>query len=399
MSTLNERYQEWETPCGPPGDHFLNEISNKGAFRANASKDIGDDLVNRNPNLDNPELTEVYAAVNIYDIRSINSQEEAFTCRLRLYLLLEMDCYVSEKEYLNVFRERALELGHYYTLKDAESTQLMDRITIPTVTFFNATEIQELDDAPSIRVYGGRNGAILWNCGFLITFKEYFPLQNFPFDRQNLQIDIRQDDSRSWDRFKLTVCCVQFHAKALQIPEWKMYEPSIKRGQISHKSTTISIHVERLSRYYLMNIIVVMLMLSTLSFVVFALPSTGLNDRISVHLTLLLTAVAFKLVIADLIPKVGYSTLLDKFVLGNMGFLFISTILCTIPALLGEEYDFSIFCISIVLFFLINLSWFVSVVYSKQNMKHRPLDLEEGRNWYSSFFANPFFLPEPKKYE
>ena len=55
-----------------------------------------------------------------------------------------------------------------------------------------------------------------------------------------------------------------------------------------------------------------------------------LNDRINVILTLLLTAVAFKFVIADAIPKVGYSTLIDDFVLYNMAFLFGQLFLCIV---------------------------------------------------------------------
>jgi heme/copper-type cytochrome/quinol oxidase subunit 2 len=57
----------------------------------------------------------------------------------------------------------------------------------------------------------------------------------------------------------------------------------------------------------------VMLAICSLSFTAFAIPREDLGDRMSIVLTLLLTAVAFKLVIADSLPKVSYFTALDTY--------------------------------------------------------------------------------------
>ena len=45
-------------------------------------------------------------------------------------------------------------------------------------------------------------------------------------------------------------------------------------------------------------------MLSILAFIAFALPADALGERVNLVLTLLLTCVAFKFAIADVIPKV-----------------------------------------------------------------------------------------------
>jgi len=82
-----------------------------------------------------------------------------------------------------------------------------------------------------------------------------------------------------------------------------------------------------------------MFFLSCAGFVVYALDTDSLNDRVNVILTLLLTAVAFKLVIADSIPKVGYSTLIDDFVLYNMAFLFAQIIFCVVVHRLQNHAD------------------------------------------------------------
>jgi hypothetical protein len=163
--------------------------------------------------------------------------------------------------------------------------------------------------------------------------------------------------------------------------------------------------------------------------VVFALPWDALNDRVGVILTLLLTAVAFKLVITDSIPKVGYSTLIDNFVLGNMIFLFSTVLLCTAGFLIEDSFghivegcglnpichtsiyfyemvtaydtsvNFLIFCASLSLFSLINFYWISTVLRRERIHPHlHPLQKQKNRNWYACAFSNPHFLPEPERH-
>ena len=108
-------------------------------------------------------------------------------------------------------------------------------------------------------------------------------------------------------QFDLTVAAVQFHRDALQLAEWAVHEPMVERsGQsiIVHKASTVTLRVSRLPLYYLYNIVGVMLMLSVLGFTAFSLPRRDLSDRLNIVLTLLLTTVAFKFVVTDMIPKV-----------------------------------------------------------------------------------------------
>lgn len=73
------------------------------------------------------------------------------------------------------------------------------------------------------------------------------------------------------------------------------------------------LHVRREPGFFVINVCLIIGMLCAKGLIVFSLGTDDLNDRINVILTLLLTAVAFKFVIADTIPKVGYSTLIGKY--------------------------------------------------------------------------------------
>jgi len=104
--------------------------------------------------------------------------------------------------------------------------------------------------------------------------------------------------------------------------EWVAHEPKVERGSPPHKASLVRLQVARRPQYYVNNIVGIITMLSLLGFLVFFLPVGDLADRINLILTLLLTAVAFKFVVAESIPRLGYQTHIDSFVLYNMIFLF-----------------------------------------------------------------------------
>jgi len=221
-----------------------------------------------------------------------------------------------------------------------------------------------------------------------------------PFDAQDLQIELRQDDSRVWNHFDLVVCSVGFHRNSLQLVEWTPYEPKVAHG--SHTTTTVKLRLKRISTFYVTNIVMVLSMLSLLAFIAFALPSDALGERVNIVLTLLLTVVAFKFALADLIPKVGYSTLLDSFVINNIIFLFLVAFVCTCTSFIGTRglvfwsREISadtlacLLCVGTLL--LIYAQWLVKVRRSV-NLDERMIKVSNDRNWYMCVFANPIFFP------
>ena len=89
--------------------------------------------------------------------------------------------------------------------------------------------------------------------------------------------------------------------------------------QISGKEypgLSIRLTVRRIPTYYIVNVAAPMSLLAITSLLMFKLPAPDVNDRMALSLTLLLTAVAYKLVTAGMTPEIGYLTFLDQFVLG-----------------------------------------------------------------------------------
>ena len=166
------------------------------------------------------------------------------------------------------------------------------------------------------------------------------------------------------------------------------------------------------------NIVGIVAMLTSLSLVVYAVSDGGLAERAGLILTLLLTTVAFKFVIADTIPNISYSTQLDVYMFINMLYLFLTTIICTAVSLLDKFFPSSMavvdneeglktsrwnmggFISSLVIYILLNALWIYRVTNRKSEEgivgPPRPVKLVPGKNWYCFMFSNPSFLPEPE---
>lgn len=217
-------------------------------------------------------------------------------------------------------------------------------------------------DEPAVRVYAGNGGALMWNQGYKVTFQESFELHDFPFDRQDLTMEMRLDDTRTWDVFDMRVHSVMFYKMALQHDEWKMCIPTVDYA--SHKSTNVAMQVIRRPGYYIRNIVSIVVMVSAFALLSFAIEITDIADRINTIITLLLTTVAFKFVIGDTLPRVNYNTKLDEFMFLNMFFLFFVGAMSVAGCLAFEWYDVKInrllFWVSLGVKLICTLGWAVN---------------------------------------
>ena len=120
-----------------------------------------------------------------------------------------------------------------------------------------------------------------------------------------------------------------FAQSSAYILEQKIYfrrESSDKSDSTSDQVRPVllmSMVTQRKPFYFVWNIVVPHLLINLMSLGVFAIPSTDTADRLSVSLTMVLTAVAFKLQVASDLPDLSYFTLLDYFILGSFFYIFI----------------------------------------------------------------------------
>ena len=95
---------------------------------------------------------------------------------------------------------------------------------------------------------------------------------------------------------------------AVELSDTNESASGLRYDRVSH-----SCIVQRGSRYYLYNIVLTEIFLVLLSLTAKVVPVEEFADRMSISLTLLLTSVAFKFVVAEKLPNLSYQTYLDQF--------------------------------------------------------------------------------------
>lgn len=92
------------------------------------------------------------------------------------------------------------------------------------------------------------------------------------------------------------------------------------------ETVDVSVLLRRRSLYYVWNIYLPMFLLTLMTGANLVIPVCEVADRLSVNLTLILTAVAYKFIAAQDLPNVAYLTFLDTHVLVCLGSLFASVV-------------------------------------------------------------------------
>jgi len=185
-------------------------------------------------------------------------------------------------------------------------------------TFSNAMDVEIVDGTET--VYLSPNDPPGWvrsETRYRGQFLQMMELSSFPFDAQFASISIRLPNRRDVGR-----PFVQLESSSgpqmemkdwVHLPEWSRYEPegtatTDSKGRARY---VITLPLVRRYDYYVWNICAVISSITFLAFTSFAIDATDVPGRSSVVLTLLLTAVAFKLVVSDSLPKVSYWTIMD----------------------------------------------------------------------------------------
>lgn len=123
-------------------------------------------------------------------------------------------------------------------------------------------------------------------------------------DAQDLTVELRLTDGRVWDLYDLSVHMVQLNREVMHLTEWKVFTPTVQRNNPKTKATHVKLKIQRLAGFYIQNVVVTMYVLSLLGPLAFVMDITDVGSRVGNVLTLILTAVAFKFVLAGALPKV-----------------------------------------------------------------------------------------------
>ncbi|RUS83997.1 hypothetical protein EGW08_008258, partial [Elysia chlorotica] len=235
------------------------------------------------------------------------------------------------------------------------------------------------------------------------TFMENLELDDFPFDVQDLTITVASEfpyseveviedwesrhmvnkqsfvDEQEWHLYAHTECL----RRELMIDQ---FDPNARRSAISVKC-----RAARRPGYFIWNIFMVTFLICSLSFATFSVHKSRVENRLQLSFTLVLTAVAFKSVVNQSLPRISYLTYMDKYLLASMIML---SAVCTWHGLVtmlskdsNADYIESIVlgCLGVV-YFLYNVGFCIMIylfpckkrrIMSQKDKEHEKLNVIE----------------------
>jgi len=224
------------------------------------------------------------------------------------------------------------------------------------------------------------------------NFSESMELQSFPFDTQCLSIVVTsEDEDLEFHEDTLKPSRIN-HANFVDQQEWRAHDvveylhqdgdPNFAATQPEQSAVTFRIYASRMSGFFVFNILAVMALITSLFLCVWSVERTDVNTRLMLTVTLVLTSVAFKFVSNQSMPKISYTTLLDKYIMSCMALMHVTAVyhalVCTIDDSgdAGNLADLIGFCVACTLFVMKQII-FICVVKTKINRERNNVKLLE----------------------
>ena len=260
----------------------------------------------------------------IYSLTNIDPVEQTFHCDLKVFCRWHDGGMELDPDMVQLHKTGAFANGDgfekdedgrfpHFVVKEIDP-ELVDN-SAPHHHFTNAHDVEPVEGTHVVYLSpNDKPGYVRSEQRFRGTFFQAMQLAAFPFDAQTLNITIRlprrSDSGRPFIQFHNSIGPQAEMKDWVRLAEWYRYQPTAKSDVDSkgRAKYTISVPLVRRYTYYVWSILAVIGSISFLSFVSFAINPDDLPGRSSLVVTLLLTAVAFKLVISDILPKVCHAS-------------------------------------------------------------------------------------------
>lgn len=160
------------------------------------------------------------------------------------------------------------------------------------------------------------------------TFWHAFPLHDYPFDEQDVVIELEDADHLADELVYVAETSQSGHEPGLEIPGWTIEDshaavtiahyptnfgdPRVRAGGDDYEHFEFRLHVKRPVVAYLVKTILPIAIVILITFIVFLIDSKYFEGRLGLAITSLISAVALQLTAASDLPSVGYSVLLDR---------------------------------------------------------------------------------------
>jgi len=255
----------------------------------------------------------VSAAFRIWLIRNVDLVTATFECKFRVFL-----------EWLD---DAAIDLPKGKKAK----------LPVPEVAITNAIDMQILDKSSAPEVVNPATGHLAVQMLFRATLKIDQEVHNFPFDCQWLAINmsLRDEGIERSRTFVFQYCEVD---DKLKLDEWEVskipaYNTLMKEDAPSIQDTvTCGIIVRRCSRYYVVNVLAMLFLISSGIFTTYTINVEDFWERAEIFVPLFPMTIIFKMVVQTKLPRVGYMTKFDVYAFSCQVLFFVVVFECVVAS-------------------------------------------------------------------
>ena len=188
------------------------------------------------------------------------------------------------------------------------------------------------------------DGEVVYRIRVWGNFSQPLNLRNFPFDKQEFNIQIiatgyKPDEIKFVSDSKIQSSI----AEKLSLADWSVVQskaqvtPYKPLSAIEVSGFMFSFTAKRHSDYYLLKVILPLLLIVGMSWIVFWIPPTQSATQISVSVTSMLTLIAYRFAVDSHLPNISYLTRLDYFILGSTILVFLTLLQVVITSIMASN--------------------------------------------------------------
>ncbi len=178
----------------------------------------------------------------------------------------------------------------------------------------------------------GPNGKVRYLQRYRGTMPAIHDLKDFPLDEHRLHVLLASFQyGEGQVRFALDQRMTGINGDLLSIPDWRIIgvKGSIDRIFVKpfdrfHSVFDFEISVQREIGYYLWKVIIPLCLIVFMSWAVFWINPVQFGPQIGLSATSMLTLIAFQFATKDILPKIPYFTILDRFIFGSTILVFVA---------------------------------------------------------------------------
>lgn len=176
------------------------------------------------------------------------------------------------------------------------------------------------------------------------TFSSYHALGSFPFDTQEIALRFFSLD---WTKPKVNLVADTEYsgiAPVLNISDWQVLGVGIEVGDQTlnvtdrtHATFDVVLSLKRYSGFYVLKIMLPIALIVGMSWMVFWIDAMEFGTQLGLSATAVLTMIAFIFATTNMLPRLGYFTLLDRYIAVATVFVFAALLQCLATGYLASR--------------------------------------------------------------